>query len=285
MADHLDVPIRLLALDLDGTLVVEGNDISPATRDALAELHEGDVEVVIATGRRYRTTHFVIENLGFPVYAVCSGGALIKQKDTRSLHQFSFSAGDVDELLRLARAGGVNLFGQRDSFDLGGPDFIIDDHTAWNPHTQNYFDINQPWSQGDDLAKYRTELLSLGLFDKQQALESFKQAVTDRFEDRFNLTLVPNPDGTWYCEINLGEVDKWRGLSVLAQHLALTPAQICVAGDQVNDLSMIKAAPHAFVMANGTPELHEFATAVVGRNDEDGLLEVVQYIEDHNQQC
>ena len=59
--------IRMIALDLDGTLAIADHQVSSATRTALLELHEGDTEVVIATGRRYRTTRFVIENLGFDV--------------------------------------------------------------------------------------------------------------------------------------------------------------------------------------------------------------------------
>jgi len=274
--------INLLALDLDGTLVVEGHDVSTATRAALEELHSGEVEVVIATGRRFRTTQFVIENLGFPVFAVCHGGALIKQPNGKTLHHFSFSPEDVSALLELTRAAGMTLFGQRDSHDLGGPDFVLDHACPWNTHTQEYYDNNQPWSHGDDLAAFSGALLNLGVFDTESALLQLSDRVTSQLGDRYNLTIVPNPSGTWYCEINQGDVDKWRGLSVLADHLNLEAEQICVAGDQVNDLAMMKAAPHAFAMANGSDELHQYATSVVGRNDEDGLLEVVDYIHYHN---
>ena len=51
----------MIALDLDGTLAVENHQVLPATRDALKDLHFNGVEVVIATGRRYRTTRLVIE--------------------------------------------------------------------------------------------------------------------------------------------------------------------------------------------------------------------------------
>ena len=78
--------IKMIALDLDGTLAIDNHQVSPATREALTALHDGGVEVVIATGRRYRTTRYVIENLGFDVFAVCNGGALIKHADTETLH-------------------------------------------------------------------------------------------------------------------------------------------------------------------------------------------------------
>ena len=76
------IPIKMLALDLDGTLAIDNHQVLPATRDALKHLHDADVEVVIATGRRYRSTRYVIDNLGFEVFAVCNGGALVKMPDT-----------------------------------------------------------------------------------------------------------------------------------------------------------------------------------------------------------
>ncbi|NIQ97686.1 MAG: HAD-IIB family hydrolase, partial [Desulfuromonadales bacterium] len=76
----------MIALDLDGTLALENHTVSPATRSALTELSLEGIEVVIATGRRYRTTRFVIDDLGLEVYAVCLGGALGKRPDTSTFH-------------------------------------------------------------------------------------------------------------------------------------------------------------------------------------------------------
>ncbi len=63
-------PIKILALDLDGMLVLQDHEISAVTRSCLTQLSNQGIELIIATGRRYRTTRYVIENLGFPVHAV-----------------------------------------------------------------------------------------------------------------------------------------------------------------------------------------------------------------------
>ncbi len=89
--------IKLLALDLDGTLALDNHQVSPATKDALCRLHQDDVNVVIATGRRYRTTRFVIENLGFDVATVCNGGALVKDHQQNTLHETAFSRLELDD--------------------------------------------------------------------------------------------------------------------------------------------------------------------------------------------
>ena len=71
-------PINILALDIDGTLAVADHQILPRTRQALFELHEDGVEIVIATGRRFRTTSWVMENLGFDVHAICNGASYLE---------------------------------------------------------------------------------------------------------------------------------------------------------------------------------------------------------------
>ncbi len=65
--------IRLLALDVDGTLAARTDEITPRTRAALHRAWEAGIEIVIATGRRYRSTRRVITALGLPVRAVVLG--------------------------------------------------------------------------------------------------------------------------------------------------------------------------------------------------------------------
>ena len=67
-------PIKLLALDLDGTLAVDNHQVTEKTRDALHEISDEGVEVTIATGRRYRSARYVMENLGLDTFCICNGG-------------------------------------------------------------------------------------------------------------------------------------------------------------------------------------------------------------------
>ncbi|MDA1075348.1 MAG: HAD family hydrolase, partial [Proteobacteria bacterium] len=108
-------PIKMLALDLDGTLAVDDHKVMPATRQALDALHRSGVEVVIATGRRYRTTKYVIGNLGLDVFAVCNGGALVKNHAGETHHETTFATDQFDSLVHIARSLGLSIFGQRDA--------------------------------------------------------------------------------------------------------------------------------------------------------------------------
>jgi hypothetical protein len=277
--------IRLLALDLDGTLALDDHKISPATRAALEQLHtQEDVEVVIATGRRYRTTRYVAENLGFDVAIVCNGGALVKNKRQETLQAVEFNLEHIAFLTSIARDLGMTLSAQRDSHQHGGPDFLLDNAHPLNLQAQKYLDENAGQAVQADLTTEATDALVIGAFDMEYRLNEFRSRVDADPQGRFNTVVVPHLDSPFhYCEVIQKHVDKWYGLKLLAEKKTITATNICAAGDQMNDYPMIQAVAHGIAMGNGNPELQAIAQFICGDHDKDGLLEVVDYIRRHNE--
>ncbi len=277
------MPIKMIALDLDGTLVVDDHQVLPATRIELKKLHESGVEVVIATGRRYRTTRFVIDNLGFEVYAVCNGGALVKTPNAVTHHETTYSTSQLNNLVAIARDQDLALFGQRDAHDRGGPDFIIDDAVAWCDLTQAYFDDNKTWSGKGDLLNHDPEILVTGVMGNEEQLREFTTKIEAWYPGAYDYIVVPwgNSDA-FYSEVTLSKIDKWYGLSQLANLFGIEARNICAVGDQINDIPMLKEVSHGVAMGNAVKALHVHAKFVCGKNDEDGILEVIDYIRHYN---
>jgi len=283
-----ELPIKILALDLDGTLVTENNQVSVRTRNALEELRQQQVEVVISTGRRYRTTRFVIDNLGWPTFAVCNGGALVKGSDERTLHRDSFPDKDFQKLIILARGTGQTFFAQRDSHELGGVDFVMDAGLEWNAQAEYYYELNKSWCCKDEnfAESSSGDYLVLGCFGDQDSLVQFSAEVARQFPEKYATTIVPHVSGigdSHYCELTLKKTSKWSGLLELARLLGIDHRCICAVGDQLNDLSMIKHARVGVAMANAPTELQRVADWVCGHHLENGLLEVVNFVVEHNQ--
>ena len=272
--------IKMIALDLDGTLAIDNHQILPATREALERIHYDGVEVVIATGRRYRTTRLVIENLGFEVYAVCNGGALVKDPKQLTLLAENY---DVSTVTKIARSIGLTLFAQRDAHELGGADFIIDLHEKWNLATRAHFEKNVPSAEKADLLASGEKYLVSGAFDSEPALTELAYEIERHIPGSYNTIIVPHLDsGHFYCEISAKHIDKWFGLTALQKHLGITAQQTCAVGDQLNDIAMVKAAGHGVAMENGHEDLKKIARFTCGHNQRDGILEVVNYVRDIN---
>ena len=270
----------MIALDLDGTLALQNHEVSPLTRDALDDLHHNGVEVVIATGRRYRTTRYVIENLGFDVFAVCNGGALVKAPDQSTVYNENFS---ILPFLMLTRELNLTLFAQRDAHDHGGADFVLDSVPAWNEVTDRHVANNHDWCEVRDLTNSGKEFMVAGCFGHEKELNRLADQIANDNGSIYKTIIVPHLESDWfYCEISLAHVDKWQGLRKILPQFNLATENVCTVGDQLNDMAMVTAAGHGVAMANGHAELQAAADFVCGHNQSDGILDVIDYIHEHN---
>lgn len=276
-------PIKLIALDLDGTLALPDHQVSVTTRDALHALQNDGVEVVIATGRRYRSARYVIDNLGLETYCVCNGGALVKDHAATTLAATGFAENEYDQIVRCARECDIALSAQRDSHHLGGADFVIDTEVQWNDMNHQYFETHAEFAIRNDLLAQRDQYLVFGAYDTEAKLKRFTKLLLERC-DHINTVTAKLPEHDYfYCEVTLAVVDKWHGLSHLLSHFDLEAGHICAVGDEMNDFAMITSAGHGIAMGNGHPELQAAAKFICGHNNADGLLDAIQYVRDHNE--
>jgi hypothetical protein len=272
--------IQLLAVDVDGTLVTAGDEISAPTRAALHRLRGAGVEVAIATGRRYRNTQGAIGVLGLPAPAVCLGGALVKGEDGRTLHAQALEASEFQAVASLFREWGHVAVAQRDSVQ-GGPDFLVDESVPWNFPTRDYFERNREFAEraGSLAEEARDEVLVVGAFGELAELRDLERELHRVHPGAFSAYVMPGffNEG-YYCEVVPSQVSKWAGLERLADLLGIPRAGICAVGDERNDLSMISGAGVGVAMGNACEELKQAADWVTGRHDEDGLVGVVERI-------
>ena len=273
--------IRLLALDVDGTLAARGDEVTPRTREALARAQAAGIEVAIATGRRYRTTLRVVEALGFPVDTVCLGGALVKDGAGTTLHSSSFDEPDFAALHQLARDHGHAIVCHRDSASQGGADFLIDADVEWNGATCRYWEQNDSWGgrTGGFGLKSCPDALVIGCFGTEQDLRALQTSVERAHPESFHPSLVPTRLlDAWYLELTPRDVSKWTGLRALAAKSGIPPEAICAVGDQVNDLPMLRQAGMAVAMGNAVKPVKEQAHWITGHCDKDGIVAVVDRI-------
>jgi len=112
-----------------------------------------------------------------------------------------------------------------------------------------------------------------------QLLEALELELHEMHPGRFDSNVVPSPtNAAHYLEIIPSHVSKWAGLCALAEHRGIDPASICAVGDEVNDLKMIGGSGLGVAMGNATEAVKVAADFVCGRNDEDGIVTVVDHI-------
>jgi len=279
MVDPSHIPpngISLLALDVDGTLVTEANEVLPETRAAVQRAGREGLAVVLATGRRYRTTRRAMDQLGLELPAVCLGGALVKSASGETLHSEPFTSSQVERLLGLARRRGQALILQRDSDGCGGPDFVIDAKPPWNPPTRYYAEAGSD-SGTEDLAPEGTafdDVLVVGTFGEMDELRELEMDFAASGEFATVLVESKRTPG-WYLETILGHVDKWASIRRFAALVGIGTDAICAVGDAANDLPMIRGAAYGVAMANADPVVRQAADWVTDSNEANGVAALV----------
>lgn len=272
---------RLLAIDIDGTLVNGQHELTETTRAAVLRAKRAGIEIVLATGRRYSRVLPLVEPLDLNVPLVTASGALIKRAaDHVTLYRAEFATGALERCLKIISAGGYEPVLYADTYDAGF-DYFCRDRKSSEPLLQEFLQKNLGCERAyPDLATSPPPGIfagfAMGNREQMVALEGqLKSAMAH--ELYVHVLRSPRYDG-FMCEIAPHGVSKWTGVQHVAEPLGIMPEEICAVGDDVNDIPMIAAAGLGVAMANALDEVKATADRIAPSNNEDGLVQVVDWL-------
>lgn len=262
--------IRLIALDLDGTLLTDRKEILPETWSALTDAGRAGIEIVPATGRPLSGVPENVLALPCLQYLITSNGALtyhVPQKTVLRRHL-------------IPRAEAAQILSELKHPDLL-PEIFIDGrgyHEAETSRIMNELYRGTPLE--NYLAGSRTVVDDLTSFLLSQTddvenisilfLEPARMA-----EDRIRLSrhkyVTVVQSAPHVLEIGSADADKGKAVSELASTLGISRSEIMVFGDSNNDFGLFDSAGTAVAMANATPELKARAHRITSSNEEDGI--------------
>lgn len=263
---------KMVATDVDGTLLDEWERVTPRTRTAVAALIADGVPFVLATGRPPRWIDPVVEGLGFPPLCVCGNGAVIYDSAAdRILHTSTL---DVESLAWIADLAERVLPGCGLAAERVGRSA----HDAATPQFVSSPEYEHAWLNPDDTQVSRQEVISAPAIkmlirlrgtpsaEMQSALEPHLAGLAD-------ITYSTN---NGLIELSAPGITKAAGLSVVAERLGVDPAAILAFGDMPNDVPMLRMAGHGVAMGNAHPEAQAAADEITASNSEDGVARVLE---------
>ena len=277
--------IRLLVLDVDGSLTDTRHEVPAETRAAVARIRAAGIAVALATGRRYRDVLPVALLLGIDQPLVTASGGLVKRPlDHATLYAARFADGVLERVLTTIAARGLEPVVYTDSFAAGhdfhcrrlpAPDVVeptgLDSYLVRNRHLA---DVRPALLDAPPLDAFAG--FAMGPRESMLELEAELATVCP---GNLSLHTIRSPRyRDWMCEFAPAAVTKWSGTLRLADALGIPAAAICAVGDDVNDLPMIRAAGLGIAMGNATPEVLATADRVVASSDAGGLVEVADLL-------
>lgn len=272
---------RLLAIDIDGTLVNSQNELTPRTRDALLRARGEGVELVLATGRRYSRVLPLVEPLALNVPLVTASGALIKRAtDHHTLFRAQFADGALERCLEVVAAEDHEAVLYGDTFDEG---FDYYHRGSARPRAElvEFFEMNAGLDRvvGELMTRPPEDIFAGFVMGERDEMLRLADLLDRRLPELLYVHVLRSPRYRGYmCEIAPHGVSKWTGVCRLAEQLGIGADKVCAAGDDVNDIPMIQAAGLGVAMGNALDEVKAAADRIAPSHDEDGLVQVVDWI-------
>jgi Cof subfamily protein (haloacid dehalogenase superfamily) len=273
-------PIRLLAVDIDGTLLNSESQISQADLASLRHAHQSGVEVVLVTGRRHSFALPIAERLGFDLWLISSNGAV-----TRSLAGESFDRDllPADTCRRLCRAmqefrGHAVLTFDKESkgaLVLERMDQLTGSIRHWLEKNIDSIEFIVPLE--DALVSDPVQAMFCGAIDRMRQALALLAGCEVQSRVTVHRTEYPHRDLSIVDVLNRG-CSKGRALERWARHRGIPRDRVMAIGDNFNDLEMLAFAGVPFIMGNASAELKSQGWPVTLSNDGNGVALAVERV-------
>jgi Cof subfamily protein (haloacid dehalogenase superfamily) len=272
--------IRLLAVDIDGTLLNPEFQISPADMAALRHAHTEGVEVVVVTGRRHTFALPIAQQLGFDMWVISSNGAITRSLTGESFHRDMLPAETCRRLCGAMREfrGNTVL-----TFDTDAKGAIVLEHMKelnesiqrWLEKNLQYIDFVIPIE--NSLLSNPVQAMFCGPIARMhKALAALAASGLDT-----DITVLR----TEYAARDLSIVDvlnqgcsKGHALERWANFRGVPREQVMAIGDNYNDIEMLAFAGRPFIMGNAASELRRDGWAVTLPNDQNGVAAAIEQV-------
>jgi Cof subfamily protein (haloacid dehalogenase superfamily) len=273
-------PIRLLGVDIDGTLLNPEFQISPADMAALRRADAEGVEVVVVTGRRHTFALPIVQQLGFDLWIISSNGAITRSLAGETFHRDLLPVDTCRRLcLHMQEFRGNTVL----TFDTEAKGAIVLEHMdqlnasiqRWLEKNLQFIDFVVPIE--DSLTSDPVQAMFCGPIPRmQQALAALAASNLDH-----DITVLR----TEYEARDLSIVDvlnqgcsKGHALARWAGYRGIPRKEVMAIGDNYNDIEMLAFAGVPFIMGNAAPELRRDGWTITLPNDQNGVAAAIERV-------
>lgn len=256
-------PYRLVALDLDGTLLRSDRTVSPRTRSALSAARASGVDLVLATARSPRGVLPIAEDLALGGLAICANGATVFDLDARTIvHHRPLPGRTAHRLVRELRAAVPGIvFGWELELRFGSePAYEALRQPTWWPRPEGAFPPCDPLEWEAPMTKL------IGRVPNGDLAAAFEVARALVGEEA-----VATLAGEAFLELVAPGVGKEAALAGIAAERGIAADAVVAFGDHLTDVGMLTWAGLGIAVANAHPTALDAADELTGSNDDDGV--------------
>lgn len=267
--------IKLIAIDIDGTLLDSKGNLSNKNKKAIQEAQELDIKIILFTGRPYHSAKEILDKLDLSdknhLIVTNNGGLIQESKTGKIIHESTFTRAEILDVYQLSQK-------------LKMPLNLIDSDYVYEPDQPIGFESIYTGGKSSEKNNLKFVDLDMGKLTKDFRVN---QIIMSRPETELDAILPKIPENyfekyniykslSFILEFLPKDVDKGNSLDRIRAILALEKDEIMAIGDQENDLSLLEKAGLGIAMGNAVKEVKETANYITKSNDRNGLAYAIR---------
>ncbi|AYH47400.1 pyridoxal phosphatase [Dickeya fangzhongdai] len=265
---------RIIALDLDGTLLTQKKTILPESLQALAQARQAGIKVIIVTGRHHSAIHPFYQALALDTPAICCNGTYL----------YDYQTGQTAEANPLTPAQAKSVLQRLQQFDIHG--LMYADDAMFYQHITGHITRTQVWAENlpeSQRPTFRQVDNLLAATDHTRSIWKFATHHTDTAALNDFAHLVEQELGlacewSWMDQVDIAQSGNSKGrlLQRWVESQGFSMNEVVAFGDNFNDISMLSTAGLGVAMGNSADEVKAHARLVIGHNEQPSIAEVIR---------
>lgn len=258
--------IKMIATDIDGTILKYNFEFNPEIKDCIKRLDESGIKVILVTGRMYSATTYIAEELGLKNPLICYQGGLVKCNDGSNeiLYEKNLDPDIAKQIIKWAKENDVHLnLYMEDELFVEKDDAIVRRYTG---ERSTGFKVKS----FEDIDLHRINKLLAIDFQNHERVTEWENYLLKNYDNVYVVKSMP-----CFCEISHPEATKSSAVEFLTDYYGFKKEEVLTIGDQNNDIELLKAGGIKIAMGNATDELKQVADYVTDTVNNNGFVKAI----------
>jgi len=256
--------IKLVATDIDGTLLIPEGEFTDGVKKCVKELSEKGIKVVLVTGRMNAAAELIAEDLGLDTPVVSYQGGLIKQNG-ETLYERCLTAEQADSIIKWSETEKIHLNLYNDDILYSEKKCYEIERYCGNLHT--HYQVKQ----FSEINKDKVNKLLAIDYSNPEKIDRFEYELPELFPELYIVKSTP-----YFLEFSNREASKYCAVKFLQKYWNISENETLTIGDQNNDIALLKAGGIRIAMGNATEELKNIANYTTDTVFNDGFVKAMK---------
>ena len=283
---------KLVAIDLDGTMLNSYGMVTENTKKAIIEAQQKNVEIIIASGRPIDSIKTIAKEIKSEKYFIAGNGAILYDiKNNEILYENTLNKNKTLEIIKICEENSIyyNIYTEKEIIAKSlNYNVLYYYKENLNKDEENKTHINIISDIYEYISKCDNKIIKITICDNNRTifnsiLKKIKNINDIEILEVSHMSRKIIRQGTedvpieyYYTEISAKDVNKWNAIKFLAEKLQITDEEIIAIGDNINDKKMIENAGLGIAMKGSTPQITNIADYITDTNDNEGVKKFLE---------